>query len=422
MTRRLVMAALTGCLLMAVTGCPAPQERSAEETRPAPSAVDTLPGRPTDASTDLPSYTGPPADAPPSDGPLTTLTAAVDLSAAAPEAGAVAAYAVGTPDGGAHVVLGPGAQPVAHLATVGPTTGGLEVTGWVPVPGVARVLGLHLLPDGTVLLAALQPAQDHVVVGFAVVDPTTGLLRSAVVSPAPADVGAAASAVSADGRTLFLFWSVVGDRTASAERLVTVDVADGDVRAVRDLGGEIAALSVESAGRGLIGLVPLPDGGVALATHVFPVAGDRRAIPTLIGYGDDLEPAGAARATAYEEDAEIYSYATTADGTVFLLAEVTDDVWITAVPARGGAGPVLAQLQSWFFRDALYVEPAQVWALLPSYEGAVPLDLTTGELGAPVDLGCLPGREVRAMTAGADGAVLLGGCDERTPMLWFVGP
>jgi hypothetical protein len=78
------------------------------------------------------------------------------------------------------------------------------------------------------------------------------------------------------------------------------------------------------------------------------------------------------------------------------------------------------------FDYALVVEPAQVWGLLPAREGARAVDLTTGELRSPVDVGC-PGRDIRGVFPGADGAsaLLIGECNSprtRTQMLWLLGP
>ena len=102
---------------------------------------------------------------------------------------------------------------------------------------------------------------------------------------------------------------------------------------------------------------------------------------------------------------------------------MTEGAWILAVPDAGGAGPVLVQLADHLYDYALTVEPAQVWALLPAYEGARAVDLTTEEVRGPVDVGC-PGQDVRAMVPAVDGALLIGECNSprtRTQMLWIVG-
>ena len=65
--------------------------------------------------------------------------------------------------------------------------------------------------------------------------------------------------------------------------------------------------------------------------------------------------------------------------------------------------PGPGQLADHLYDYSLTVEPAQVWALLPAYEGARAVDLTTEEIRGPVDVGC-PGQDVRAMFPAVDGA------------------
>jgi hypothetical protein len=313
------------------------------------------------------------------------------------------------------------------LATVGPAADGYAVTGSVPLRDVVRTAGLHVLDDGTVALTGdLFSQSGDVGFGLALVDPVEGVLRTTVVHPLRQQGVSLAggSALSPDGRTMYLFSSTVIDR-ALEDRLVAVDVATGEVVAERDPADDVAAVSVLPVGRDIRGLVPRPGGGVTLVLDAAPESKNLQRIPTLLAYDEALEPVGeGVRVTSLEERAETQAVAAGDEGTVFLLVEVGDDVWITAVPDGGGAGPLLVALTSWFFDNALWVEPAQVWGLLPSYEGAVAVDLTSGELGEPVDLGCLPDRQVRAMFPRADGAgaLLLGECDPETQMIWFVGP
>ena len=114
-----------------------------------------------------------------------------------------------------------------------------------------------------------------------------------------------------------------------------------------------------------------------------------------------------------------------ADGTVFLGVQVAQEAWILAVPDGGGAGPVLAQVAKSRFDDALTVEPAQVWALMPAPEGARAIDLTNGTFGPPVDFGCT-WHDVSAIAPGSDGgALLIGECyssGTRAQMLWQLAP
>jgi hypothetical protein len=62
--------------------------------------------------------------------------------------------------------------------------------------------------------------------------------------------------------------------------------------------------------------------------------------------------------------------------------------------------------------------------LLPAFEGARAVDLTTGEIRPSVDVGC-PGQDVRAIVPAPNGALLIGECNSprtRTQMLWLLGP
>ena len=175
----------------------------------------------------------------------------------------------------------------------------------------------------------------------------------------------------------------------------------------------------------MAGLVARPGGGVTVAFDAAPDATRRERIPTLLTFDARLAPVGEpVGITTLSEGGETQAIAAGADGTVFVVVEVTQGAWILAVPDAGGAGPVLVQLADHLYDYSLTVEPAQVWALLPAYEGARAVDLTTEEIRGPVDVGC-PGQDVRAMVPAVDGALLIGECNSprtRTQMLWFLGP
>jgi hypothetical protein len=415
--RRLVAVALAGGLLTSLSGCPAPGDGD-----PAPSSSgQPLPGRPTNASTDLPAYAGPPADAPPSAGPLTRLRAAVDLTPATPGVFARAVAAVSSPDGGAYVVLSPADRDLPQsLVTV---AGDFSIAGSVPLPRVADVWGVHVLPDGTVAVTG-RLADGY---GVEVADPATGAVRTTVLAPAGArtDDEAGRSAVSPGSTTLYLFLTVEsGDR--SREVLFAVDTATGQVLADRDLADDVAAASQYPVARQLAGLVARPGGGATLVFDASPTAVAEERIPTLLTYDPQLEPVGGpVRATGLTEGAETQSVSGAADGTVFLLVAVQEGAWILGVPDGGGAGPLLAQLEDRIYGYALMVEPAQVWAVLPAPRGAVALDLTTGELRGPVLVGCAPNLDVRNLYPASGGALMIGECDTPradTQMLWFLGP
>jgi hypothetical protein len=418
--RRLGAASLAGFLLLTPAGCTWGEVPDPVPTA-APSAGQALPGRPTDASTDLPAYAGPPADVPPSAGPLTRVRAAVDLTPATPGVFARLVAAVAAPDGGAHVLLSPADRDLPQsLVTVTPD---FAIAGTVPLPRLDDVWGLHVLAGGEVVVTG-RLADGY---GLAVADPVTGAVRTTVLAPTArrTDAESGRSAVSPDARTLYLFMTVqAGD--GSTERMFAVDTATGQVLADRDLADDVDAASQYPVGRQLAGLVARPTGGATLVFDASPteVAEDR--IPTLLTYDARLEPVGApVRATGLAEEAETQSVAGAADGTVFLLVAVRDGAWILGIPDGGGAGPLLAQLEDRIYGYALAVEPAQVWAVLPASVGTVAVDLTTGELSGPVAFGCRPKLDVRNVYPAPQGALVIGECDtprEDTQMLWFLGP
>jgi hypothetical protein len=413
--------AVVACVLVTLSGCPVGEEHPVDSPLPGLPA----PSRETDASTGLPQYTGPPADAPPSAGPLTRVVAAVDLTAAAPGVFSRVDAAVAGRDGVVHVALSPvGVSGPPVLGTVRDAA----VVGSVPMTGVQNLWAMHPLADGTVVVTGSLRSADGRRAGYgsAVVDPAAGTVRTTVAVPYAGKTGFAfgRSALARDGRTLYLFLST---RPAAGpeERLVVLDAATGEVRGERDLAAAVATASASPAGHELAGLVPLPDGGVTLVVDAIPDPTRAGRIPTLLTFDARLDPVGEpVRVTSLAEQAQTHAVAAGVDGAVFLVAEVRDGAWLLAVPPGGGAGPVLASFED-DFDYALVVEPAQVWGLLPAREGARAVDLTTGQLRAPVDVGC-PGRDIRGVFPGADGggALLIGECNSprtRTQMLWLLG-
>jgi hypothetical protein len=354
--------------------------------------------------------------------------AAVDLGPAIPGYGTRAEVALAAPDGGAYVVVSPTQSGTPQrLVTVAGAAGGFAIIRSVPIPEITDVSALHLLPDGTVAVTGrLQPVgEPDAGYGFHVVDPVTGAART---TSFPYGTGAVSSfgrtALAPDGRTLYLFLSVF-TQPRPRERLVAVDPLSGAVQAEQDIDDEVAAVSRTPAGSEVTGLVARPGGGVTLALDAVPDRTRSDRIPTLLTFDARLVPVGEpVGVTTLSEGGETQAVAAGADGTVFLVVEVTEGAWILAVPDAGGAGPVLVQLADHLYDYALTVEPAQVWALLPAREGARAVDLTTEEVRGPVDIGC-PGQDVYSMVPAVDGALLLGQCNSprtRTQMLWFLGP
>jgi hypothetical protein len=365
---------------------------------------------------------------PPSTGPRTTLRAAVDLTPATEGAFWRADAVAPAPDGGAYVVLTSQERPdrAQRLATVAVTGDGEAVTGWVPVPRVDNLVGAHLLPDGTVALAGRLPSSD---LGVEVVDPRSGVVRTIPVVPHEDGTTSAdlRTALSPDGRTLYVATTVTADDRTS-ERLSAVDPVAGTVAAEREVSGEVNVASVYPMGRQLAGLVARPDGGVTVVFDASPTEVAEERIPTLLRYDAALEPDGQpVRVTSLTERAETQAVTGGPDGTVFLVVDVPDGAWVLAVPDHGGAGPVLVQLEDRIFDYAMTVEPAEQWALLPAAEGARAVDLRTGEIRGPLDVGCGQRADIRGLVpAWQDaGTLVVGQCDVGSrwvQMLWVAAP
>src|SRR3954447_2108114 len=184
---RLAAVALAGLALATLTGCPAGNDRADRTAGPGsttgpssgPSSPAPRPALATDATTDLPAYGGPPAGAPASAGPLSSLRAAVDLTPATPTVFSVPEAAAATPDGRVLVALSPVDSTPPRLATVSP--GGM-VTGAVDLPPFTHLADLDVLPaGGAVVVGELGPVDDAAGgYGVAVVDPATGAARTTV--------------------------------------------------------------------------------------------------------------------------------------------------------------------------------------------------------------------------------------------------
>jgi hypothetical protein len=418
--RRLAAAGAAAGLALALSGCPADEEDD-RTPEPAPSAVDTGPVRPTDPSTDLPAYTGPPSGGPSTAGPVTRVRAAVDLTPATPGTFARVVSAVAGPDGGAFALLTPADRALPQSLV---TLRGDAIAGVVPVPRVEDVWGMHVLDDGSVAVTGRLAGEGY---GLRVVDPATGAVRTTVLLSPGDDVRSSTgrSAVSATATRLYVFLSVVTD-AGVLEALLVVDPGTGQVLAERDLADDVGAVSTFPVRDQLAGLLPRPSGGVTLVFDASPTEVPEDRIPTLLRYDAALDPVGGpSRATGLSEGAETQSVTGAADGTVFLLVAVEDGSWLLAVPDGGGAGPLLAQLEDRVYGYALTVEPAQVWAVLPSPVGVRAVDLTSGEALGPVGFECYRRLDVRDLYPTDGGAIAIGECDsprEDSQFLWFLAP
>src|SRR5688500_13154899 len=158
--------ALVLCLLAGCTG--------EDRQLPPPAGAPAEPG---------PMERGPAAGALPAARPFLALLAAVDLSPAVPGAPATATAAVGSPDGGAYVVLSTPDPGLPHqLVSVARTDGGYAVTGSLPIPRLRPVWDMHVLADGRVLVSG-QFRGDRPGYGFLSVDPADGTVWTAEVIP-----------------------------------------------------------------------------------------------------------------------------------------------------------------------------------------------------------------------------------------------
>ncbi len=417
--RRPAAAGAAVGLVLALSGCPVGEPDRTPE--PVPSAADTGPVRPTDPSTDLPAYTGPPAGGPSTAGPVTRVRAAVDLTPATPGTFARVVSAVAAPDGAAFVLLTPADRTLPQSLV---SLRADVIAGGVPVPRVEDVWGMHVLDDGSVAVTGQLAGEGY---GLRVVDPATGAVRTTVLLSPEEDVRASTgrSAVSTAATRLYVFLSVVTD-AGVREALLAVDPATGRVLAERDLADDVGAVSTFPVRDQLAGLLPRPAGGVTLVFDASPTEVPEDRIPTLLRYDAALDSVGAAsRATGLSEGAETQSVTGAADGTVFLLVAVEDGSWLLAVPDRGGAGPLLAQLEDRVYGYALTVEPAQVWAVLPSPVGVRAVDLTSGEAQGPVGFECYRRLDVRDLYPAGAGTLAIGECDSPradTQFLWFLTP
>ena len=385
------LVALTWCL----TGCTAgPPSRPA-----APAAAATTTPRP-----------------PPVVVPQPVVRAAVDLSPAVAGPAEVVA-AVATPDGGADVVLQPDGDGPLVVATVDPAGTLVRSTG---APALAQVFGVHLLADGEVVVTGQfpRPTRDY---GFVAVDPVSGAARTVVA--ARYERGTAfsfgRSALSADGTRLFLFVATAVD-IRNLDLIVAVDPRTGAFLGGRDLFEERRQISGYPVATHSSGLLARPDGGVTLAFDAWADGADVIPDPGVLAYDADLNPVGTPTRVAVPMGAsDVQAAAIAPDGSVHLVVQPRDGDLLVTV--RGSTAVDVVDLGGHAYDDALAIDPAGDWAVLPSASGARAVDLRTGGIGR-VDVGCASVEPVYGVVQGAGStrALLLGRCGE-TPMLWLLG-
>jgi hypothetical protein len=375
--------------------------------------TDAAPSRPEPAPLAATS-TSPP---PPAVVPEPTVRAAVDLSPAIGGPATVAA-AVATPDGGAYVVLQPEAGPGPLVVATVDAAGAL--VRWTPAPAMAQVFGVHLLPDGEVVITGQfpRPARDY---GFVAVDPVGGAART-VVAERYEDGTAFSfgrSTLSIDGSRLYLFVATAVD-SRHLDLIVAVDPRSGEFLGGRDLFEEVRQISSLPVETHSSGLLPRADGGVTLTFDVFEDGGDSVPDTGVLSYDADLRPvATPTRLRVPGGAADGQAAAVASDGTLHLVVQPTSGDLLVTV--HGSVGVVVADLGGHADDDSLVLDPTGEWAVLPWATGARAVDLRTGGVGR-VGVGCRSVQPVASVQPGAGPtrALLLGRCGE-VPMLWLLG-
>ncbi|MGY1601598.1 hypothetical protein [Geodermatophilus sp. SYSU D00815] len=398
MTGHRRLAAASAAAVLVLCGCTTADPPAAAPAPAQPAPVTSLP-RPADG------------------GPRLVLRAAVDLTPATGGTAAVA-DAVATADGGAHVVLAPadGAGPLTLVTVDGAGT----PVGSVPVPALAQVFGVHLLPGGEVLVSGQfpRPGREY---GFVAVDPVSGAARTVVA--VPYEEGTAfsfgRSALAADGATLFLFVAIaVGPR--HLDLLVAVDARSGAFRGGRDLFEEVRQVSGFPVATHSSGLLARPDGGVTLVFDTWVAAAvEDGPAPGLLSYDAALEPLGDPVRLDLGDGAELQAVAAGADGTLHLTVQPRSGDLIATVR---GSGADVVRIGGHAYDNSLVVDPAGRVAVLPAPAGARAVDLATGATGE-LDVGCAAVEPVGRVVPGAgpSTALLLGRCAAGRPTIWLVG-
>jgi hypothetical protein len=326
---------------------------------------------------------------------------------------------VGTPQGGALVLMGgPPPGPVRRLVTV---SGEGERTNSVAVPGLATAWNLHVLPDGTAVVTGQLAGENTL--GFVAVDVSTG---AALRVPAlPLDDATTRvegdSALSPDGRTVWLFSSTLVDGTFGY--LVTGhDVTTGAIVRSRDLFAELRGIHVPHQDLDVVGVAAPAGGGVVLAVNIFPPGASSYWTPTMLTYDAALEPVTRPLTLASREAAEpATALAMAADGTAFVLLRGPQMHTLVAVPPGAHAPERRVAMAGFGLTDELALDH-EGRAVLPGRTGARRIDLASGAI-TDIDVGCPGAVTVRALSSSPAGTWVLGGCfEESTPpaMLWKI--
>ena len=313
----------------------------------------------------------------------------------------------GTPDGGAAVLLGRASSGPGPSVVFVSADGRLTVP--VAVPGLTAAWDLHVLPDGSALASGRLADEESL--GYAVIHPGTGAARTVAAVPLDEETSRAAgtSALSADGRTFWLYSTMLVD--GRFQYLLTGhDVGSGGLVASRDLFLELRATHMPEQELDLVGLAPSHDGGVLLAVNAYPRASNPFARPLLLIYDASLEPVGDPVPLAPQEALVTGRALTTApDGTALVALRGATLSWLVAFPPHGGAPEPRLEMAGFGFTDELVLD-GEGRAVLPGRLGARRIDPATGA-ATDIDVGCAGVVTVRAIDSSpVTGTWILGGC------------
>jgi hypothetical protein len=229
--------------------------------------------------------------------------------------------------------------------------------------------------------------------------------------------------LSPDVRTITLFLSSFVDGRR-LDLLMSADASTGRILGGRDLFEEVRAVSESGVGPWSTWLFGHPDGGVDLLFDAYPPGVGIVRVPTLVRYDRDLQPVGGpVPVTGVVDDARLRAAAVAPDGTLFVRAEARDGTWLVELSPTGTSSTRRLELPG-PADDALAVDPAHGWALVPTVRGVRVVDLATGA-STPVDVGCAPGVDQLLSGSVGGSALLLGRCGPRgaeVPTLWLTGP
>jgi hypothetical protein len=238
------------------------------------------------------------------------------------------------------------------------------------------------------------------------------------------ELASGSSVLSPDGETITLFLSSFVDGRM-LDLLMSAGTSDGRILGGRDLSEEVREVSESGVGPWSTWLFARPDGGVSVVFDAYPPGVGIVAVPTLLRYDSALEPVGGPVAlTGLGDVARLRAATVVPDGTVFVRTVVPDGSTLIELSPAGTSSTRRLQLPEPADDDALVVDPARGWALVPALEGARTVDLATGG-STSVDVGCTPGVDQLLPGLGGVSALMVGRCgprDAAVPTLWLTGP